>query len=129
MGKYKCEECKDTGWVGDNGAGIRGNNEYEPCFCITESDEATAKSGRTVVSQTSEPSFGQWILIEDETKPNKGQRVLVIQNPETTATREPLFAIYDGENFIPPRPQIFADFTYGNSKWTDIIKWMPLPKL
>ena len=29
----KCEECLDTGWVGDNGPGRRGNNEYMPCDC------------------------------------------------------------------------------------------------
>lgn len=28
---YKCEVCKDTGYYGDNGAGIRGNREYQPC--------------------------------------------------------------------------------------------------
>jgi len=25
--------CKDTGWYGDNGAGIKGNREYLPCEC------------------------------------------------------------------------------------------------
>jgi len=29
----KCEDCLDTGWVGDNGPGKNGNNEYMPCDC------------------------------------------------------------------------------------------------
>ena len=29
----KCELCQDTGWYGDNGPGIRGNREYQPCEC------------------------------------------------------------------------------------------------
>ena len=28
-----CEQCKDTGWYGDNGPGIKGNREYIPCEC------------------------------------------------------------------------------------------------
>ena len=28
-----CGNCKDTGWVGDNGAGIKGNTEIAPCGC------------------------------------------------------------------------------------------------
>lgn len=28
-----CELCRDTGWYGDNGPGIRGNTEYVPCDC------------------------------------------------------------------------------------------------
>lgn len=31
--KKKCEQCRDTGWYGDNGPGIRGNREYVPCEC------------------------------------------------------------------------------------------------
>jgi len=29
-----CEDCNGTGWCGDNGPGIKGNNEYGPCDCI-----------------------------------------------------------------------------------------------
>ena len=29
--RYKCEVCRDTGWYGDNGPGLRGNREYHPC--------------------------------------------------------------------------------------------------
>jgi len=28
-----CEQCHDTGWYGDNGPGIKGNWEYNPCEC------------------------------------------------------------------------------------------------
>jgi len=31
--KYKCDQCHDTGWYGDNGPGIKGNREYCPCEC------------------------------------------------------------------------------------------------
>ena len=30
---FKCETCQDTGWYGDNGPGIKGNNEYQRCEC------------------------------------------------------------------------------------------------
>ena len=70
----------------------------------------------------------KWIEIEKRL-PNKGQKVLVVQNPLTTATREPLTAIFNGKDFIPEQPTIFADFTFGQSKWVDIILWMPLPKI
>lgn len=29
----KCELCNNTGWYGDNGPGIKGNQEYNPCEC------------------------------------------------------------------------------------------------
>lgn len=29
----KCELCNDTGWYGDNGAGIKGNSEIIQCEC------------------------------------------------------------------------------------------------
>lgn len=29
-----CEDCQDTGYVGDNGPGIRGNREYQECGCM-----------------------------------------------------------------------------------------------
>ena len=29
----KCEMCNGTGFVGDNGPGIKGNSEYVPCEC------------------------------------------------------------------------------------------------
>lgn len=31
MKQFKCEVCQDTGYYGDNGPGIRGNNEYQLC--------------------------------------------------------------------------------------------------
>jgi hypothetical protein len=31
--RYQCDECRDTGYFGDNGPGIRGNNEYTECDC------------------------------------------------------------------------------------------------
>jgi len=36
MKKYKCEDCHDTGWVGDNGPGMKGNSEYHECECGSE---------------------------------------------------------------------------------------------
>jgi len=30
---YVCEDCRDTGYRGDIGPGIRGNHEYEECHC------------------------------------------------------------------------------------------------
>jgi len=36
MKKYKCEQCHNTGWYGDNGPGIGGNREYVRCECLTK---------------------------------------------------------------------------------------------
>ena len=33
MKAYKCDDCHDTGWVGDNGPGRNGNSEYHECGC------------------------------------------------------------------------------------------------
>lgn len=30
---YTCDDCHDTGWVGDNGPGRGGNSEYHECHC------------------------------------------------------------------------------------------------
>ena len=60
--------------------------------------------------------------------PQMGQKVLCVQNPKTTATRQALFGIYDGQNFIPPTPTHYANFEVGQSRWVDIIYWMELPK-
>lgn len=69
----------------------------------------------------------RWISVEDYL-PKKGQDVLCVQDPIKTATKKPLFAIFDGKDFIPPAPTIFADYTYAKSKWAHITHWMPLPE-
>jgi hypothetical protein len=33
MKKEKCEDCRGTGWYGDNGPGIIGNSEFHECEC------------------------------------------------------------------------------------------------
>lgn len=71
--------------------------------------------------------MGNWISINEKLKPRVGQKVLVVQDPKTTATKEALFAIYDGKGFMPPTPTYFADMEIGKSNWADIIYWMPLP--
>jgi len=37
----KCEACNDTGYYGDNGPGIRGNREYQPCDQCTPFERET----------------------------------------------------------------------------------------
>ena len=69
----------------------------------------------------------EWIDVNIEL-PKKGQRVLCVQDPVKTATKEALFGIYDGRNFIPPTPTHYANFEVGQSRWVDIIYWMPIPK-
>ncbi len=68
-----------------------------------------------------------WIDVNIEL-PRKGQKVLCVQDPTKTATKEALFGIYDGRNFIPPTPTHYANFEVGQSRWVDIIYWMPIPK-
>jgi hypothetical protein len=69
----------------------------------------------------------EWIDVKNDL-PIKGQKVLCVQDPTTTATKEALFGIFDGKNFIPPAPTYFATFEIGVSTWSDIIYWMPLPE-
>lgn len=81
----------------------------------------------SVLAAMNEAAYGGWIDVNDMQKPKAGQKVLVIQDPFKTATREPLFAIYNGKDFIPPQPTYFADFEIGKSTWSDITHWRPLP--
>jgi hypothetical protein len=69
----------------------------------------------------------KWIDIDDSL-PEKGQKVLCIQNPETTATQYPLAGIFNGKCFLCPEPSIYANFEIGLGCWSDVIYWMPLPK-
>jgi hypothetical protein len=73
-------------------------------------------------------SQSKFISVNDEPKPKLGQKALVIQNPLTTATKEPLFAIYNGEKFAPYVADIISGFEMGRT-WADITHWMPLPNL
>ena len=75
---------------------------------------------------TTPPTFISWHKV-GTLQPRKGEKVLVVQDPTKSATREPLFAIFDGKDFIPPAPTYFADFQIARSVWSDIIYWMPLP--
>lgn len=46
-----CEECHDTGYVGDNGPGIRGNREYAPCEC-----DFVARNKRKIARRLAQPN-------------------------------------------------------------------------
>jgi hypothetical protein len=72
------------------------------------------------------PCVTQWVAVEDRL-PVKNQKVLVIQNPKTTATREALFSEFDGKNFLPPLASPFNKSDI-RGKWVDIIYWQPLPE-
>ncbi len=66
-----------------------------------------------------------WIDVKDRL-PENGQRVIVVQNPKTTATRESLYAEFNGEKFVS------VGFSHdgihlGFATWTDIVLWQPLP--
>ena len=66
-----------------------------------------------------------WIEVKDG-KPHTGQNVLCVQDPHKTATREALFATFNGEKFEPPKGNcIRGEYS---STWCDITHWMPLPK-
>ena len=70
-----------------------------------------------------------WIDVNDEL-PKNGQKVLCIQDPKLTATKEPLVAIFKEANhkFLCPELTIYANLEIGQGAWVDIIYWMPLPK-
>ena len=69
----------------------------------------------------------KWISVKDNL-PLKDQRVLCVQNPETTATRQALFAIFDGKRFNDPEATMDGIHKC-IAHWVDIIYWMPLPKI
>lgn len=71
-----------------------------------------------------------WIDVNEEL-PKNGQKVLCVQDPNTTATKEPLVAIYKESNhsFLCPEPSIYATLEIGLGAWVNIIYWMPLPKI
>jgi len=71
-------------------------------------------------------SYSNWIDVKDKL-PNKGQKVIAVQNPETTATTEALFAKFNGKKF----ETINDNWPKSDkaSAWVDIILWMPLPKV
>ena len=69
----------------------------------------------------------EWISVKDKL-PLKGQNVLCVQNPNTTATRKALFAVFDGERFNDPEAT-YDGFHHCVAHWVDIIYWMPLPKI
>jgi len=70
-----------------------------------------------------------WINVKDELPKNE-QKVLCVQDPKTTATKEPLLGIFNKRTgrFLCPEPTIYADLETGRGAWVDIIYWMPLPK-
>lgn len=45
-----CAECLNTGWVGDNGPGQRGNREYAPCDCRAKMPAMTTSADDPVGS-------------------------------------------------------------------------------
>lgn len=69
----------------------------------------------------------EWIPVE-EGSPKVGQEVLVTQNPNTTATRESLFAVYNGKRFVPIDKIEKENDSYVCTGWSDIIAWLPKPQ-
>lgn len=56
-----------------------------------------------------------------DTKPENDQRCLVVQNPNTTATKELLVGVYNSgtEKFS----------SYGGGTWVDIVAWTAMPQI
>ncbi len=75
----------------------------------------------------------EWISITCERKPKHGQKVLAMQDPDTTATTEALFAIYNNttRRFMPPERfnNTIDEDGFHFMGWADIIYWMPLPPI
>jgi hypothetical protein len=51
---YKCEQCHDTGWYGDNGPGIKGNREYQPCECQGTTKDVRMENDNTAKKEMPE---------------------------------------------------------------------------
>lgn len=74
----------------------------------------------------------KWISVKSRKKPNHGQKVLAMQDPDTTATKEALFAIYNAETkrYLPPEKfKQPTDENFTCLGWSDILYWMPLPQI
>lgn len=75
----------------------------------------------------------EWISVKNRKKPKHGQKVLVMQDPDLTATKEPLFAIYNSKTkrFMPPEKfeQPIHEHGLKCLGWVHIIYWMPLPPI
>ena len=89
-----------------------------------EEEIESSKSAVIIAMEEYAKQFNKWTKVEDG-KPDKGQSVLVIQNPRIVGTKEPLFAIYNGENFIPPE----ARHAINPIVWSEITHWMTLSKI
>jgi len=69
-----------------------------------------------------------WIDVNDML-PQPQQKVLCVQDPNKTATTEPLVGIFDGKDkFLCPEHTTYANLEVGRGAWVDIIYWMPIPK-
>lgn len=70
----------------------------------------------------------KWIDVREKL-PKVGQAVICIQDPNATATREPLLGVFDGKKFGVPYLNSYRKFvSIPNQRWSDIIYWMPFPK-
>jgi hypothetical protein len=87
----------------------------EACYWLRDQIKAT-------------PQVTEWINV-NEKMPKDGQKVLCIQDPSKTATRDPLFGIYSeyDKRFIDP--EFTPDGIHkGIAFWIEVTHWMPLPK-
>lgn len=75
----------------------------------------------------------EWISVKSRKKPKHGQKVLAMQDPDATATKEALFATYNSKTkrYMPPEKfeQPTDEKGFRTLGWTDIIYWMPLPPI
>ncbi len=70
----KCELCNDTGYYGDQGPGIKGNDEYSRCECRTSKEPYAQNSKNPHIIALLEAQDIIRILVED--KPTTVKRVV-----------------------------------------------------
>ena len=72
------------------------------------------------VSQPSEPSFGQWIDVNDRLPTETAGYLVQCEEGVCTAWYNTTYKEWEGDNFVEEGS--------GHPHYDNVIKWMPLPK-
>ena len=118
---------KDSWWTGRNRIMTFASFTDARIYWLKLANDVIFTNEQLIAELETRLKKHDWISVKDKL-PLKGQKVLCVQNPETTATREALFAVFDGERFDDPEATIDGIHKC-IAHWVDIIYWMPLQEI